>query len=466
MKKAERVALIRLVKDLVKASNFIGVNQMTRYSAMQQKYSLARDEEIVADSITLSKAITSLQALTRSAINEILDDISSLLSDRGIYSGAEALILLALQYCLKNNTRYSSQVISVRTQDVTFDQKQILFVESGFNTAINQDIVSHYRQISNYLKLSSFDFVYIPQLVDYLSTLPSKHFEDMISFMAPDISAFEMKFLRDRFLSMTTASFCKDNLQNKLKMNLKDSLQPSLLVKVGDSLVENRLYSNFLRLEISSSVISTVEGLLNSYMSFQGGRTVAINDNYNINHKISCNGFYKLIFDQHLLRQGVQSSIVIDTMNESILFKDINITLGGVHRREKALYALFLLESESGGIDFNKSDSVKKFQEHTLRVQRIQNKYNAVYQIFGGEVENAPDLSVAEIRLPMISRLKRSVMTLENRLTNVEDYLVKRRKMGVYNVSVDSNRIFCVDSKSSQPIPMVESSLFKKIQML
>lgn len=42
-----------------------------------------------------------------------------------------------------------------------------------------------------------------------------------------------------------------------------------------------------------------------------------------------------------MLRKGVKSSVVIDTLKEQIYFPEADVKLEKIHRREKALYALF-----------------------------------------------------------------------------------------------------------------------------
>ena len=85
-------------------------------------------------------------------------------------------------------------------------------------------------------------------------------------------------------------------------------------------------------------------------------------------------GLHKQIFDILMLRKGIRSRVVIDPSRERIYFPDADVELEKVHRREKALYALLLLESQSGGVNLNKPAGAKLQQRHAQRMQRIQEK--------------------------------------------------------------------------------------------
>ena len=54
-------------------------------------------------------------------------------------------------------------------------------------------------------------------------------------------------------------------------------------------------------------------------------------------------------------------------------------------------------------------------------MQKLQYRYQKIYELFGGEANKAPDLSQPEIRRPIISCLKISIMQLKDKIYNHED---------------------------------------------
>ncbi|MCQ7582425.1 dipeptidyl peptidase 3, partial [Salmonella enterica] len=63
---------------------------------------------------------------------------------------------------------------------------------------------------------------------------------------------------------------------------------------------------------------------------------------------------------------------------------------------------------------------------HTRRMDTIQAKYRALYALMGGDEEGAPNITVPEIRLPMMSLLRRQIMKLSGLVSNAEDYTISR----------------------------------------
>ena len=107
-----------------------------------------------------------------------------------------------------------------------------------------------------------------------------------------------------------------------------------------------------------------------------------------------------------------------------------------MHRREKALYALLLLESQSGGVNLNKPAGAKLQQRHAQRMQRIQEKYAIIYRLFGGDANRAPSLLNSDSRSPMMSLLRRQLINLNGILHHAGNYVAERNIYGNYAVSI------------------------------
>lgn len=147
-------------------------------------------------------------------------------------------------------------------------------------------------------------------------------------------------------------------------------------------------------------------------------------------------GFYKQIFDIYMLRKGIKSRVVIDIYRETIRFSEADIKIEKLHRREKALYALFMLESASGGINFSKPTTPNGLARFQKRMAAVQEKYSLIYKKFGGEPQKAPNLSVSEIRLPMIALIKKQLKALGDVLYHVDDYMIQRNVFGNYCINI------------------------------
>ena len=144
-----------------------------------------------------------------------------------------------------------------------------------------------------------------------------------------------------------------------------------------------------------------------------------------------------------MLRKGVKSSVVIDTVREQIYFPEADVKLEKIHRREKALYALFLLESTSGGINFNKPSNMKQLEKYEKRMNAIFKKYQVIYKKFGGEAEKAPNILDYSTRAPMIALLKKQILNLGDILFHADDYIIQRNSYGNYGVRISPKLMVC-----------------------
>lgn len=147
--------------------------------------------------------------------------------------------------------------------------------------------------------------------------------------------------------------------------------------------------------------------------------------------------------DLYLEHSGIKSSILIDTRRGEISLPEAGVILNKLHRREKALYTLLILESASGGINFTKPNTEKKLEKYRKRILSIQQKYNIIYKKFGGEETNAPDIEKDKIRFPMISLIKKELTKYQEQLFNIDDYIIQRNIYGNYCINLDHTKCLC-----------------------
>lgn len=70
-------------------------------------------------------------------------------------------------------------------------------------------------------------------------------------------------------------------------------------------------------------------------------------------------------------------------------------------------------------------------------------KYQLIYRMFGGDSEKAPNIEIPEIRLPMISLLKKQLSQLKDILYHVDDYMIQRNIYGNYSVNIPASLCCC-----------------------
>ena len=176
-------------------------------------------------------------------------------------------------------------------------------------------------------------------------------------------------------------------------------------------------------------------------------------------------GFYKQLLDIFMMRKNVRSRVIINPYNEEITFPDIDSKLEKVHRREKALYVLLLITTYEGGVNFNPPISAKHLERYYAKMSAVQERYQKIYELFGGEKDKAPDLIQPEIRRPIISCLKRSLSQLKDTLYNSDDYMITKDEFGNLRIELEQDLQY-IHSGINGVIKLTDSEIFNKISKI
>lgn len=421
MNRDERSSVMRIMSDIINADGIIDSREIDSLSAMCSKYCIKDDDKINAINITLSQAVRTLQSSFSCPGHDILGDIKNLAMSDKYLAREEALFLQGMKYSLATKD-IQADIISVVLPEVYFPNNQILYIENEFDAKANAQILQCYKEIVAESRLSGFDFVYIPKIIEQYQLLTDEQLFKMISFLYPQASPERLDVATMQLKNFTTKDFCQNLLVSKLKLQELDDTPPAILIKIGQSLCNQKFYTNFLLLELDGDVVGTIMDFLNQFDSlFQ---TRVLDYLQEKKERFVYRGFYRWLLELIMLRKGIKSSVLIDSVKGEISFPEADVFIEKLHRREKALYALFLVESPSGGINFTKPSNPKQLERYERRMKTLQEKYGLIYEKFGGERAKAPRLEVPEIRLPMISLIKKQINKLSSVLYHVDDSLV------------------------------------------
>lgn len=261
---------------------------------------------------------------------------------------------------------------------------------------------------------------------------------------------------------MTTGVFCKDLLCNKCGITDLRNTFPSLLIKIGNSFVGEDAYANYLKIEIDEDILKTVQSFIDYFCEMLSSDVYVVNTSEERDRQFHFHGFYKQLLDIFLIRKNIRSHIIIAPYKEEIIFPDVDAKATGLHRRERALYALLLCLGAEG-LNFNLPKTNDALAKYNKRVSKIQQRYRAIYSMFGGDGDAAPDLGEPTIRRPIFACLKRSLKSIPS-LYNPEDYNVTKNRDGIFSVNIDKNLIFVKELDSEDPVPLVSSKMYQRFK--
>ena len=462
MKKIERISISRILFDFIKADRIIDSGEMNQYALLKERYAIHKEDEIAATQMTFSDAVNTLFKSDKVLIMDFLGDCRDMTLSDGLCDRSEALLLLALKY--KLTSEYDDvEILSIPKSLFNITASSVLYVESRLETEINNIIVKNYRTLFKECQLAGFNFIYIPKVIEHYKNTDRELTNQIISFLAPSISEEGVNTVIDGLFSMTTASFCKDILCNKMGITSLRSTLPSLLIKIGESYIGDNIYSNYFKIEIDNDVVTTLQKILDDFMSMISTDVITISKAEEKKNQFLYHGFYKQLLDIFMMRKNIRSRLVINPYNEEITFPDIDSRLEKIHRREKALYMLLLITTYEGGINFNPPASVKQLDRYNAKMVALQEKYQKIYELFGGD--KAPDLTQPEIRRPIISCLKRSLNMLKDTLYNSEDYMITKDEFGNLRIELEQELQY-INSGINGVVKLSDSEIFNKISKI
>ncbi|MBR1411379.1 MAG: hypothetical protein IJ580_09815 [Prevotella sp.] len=277
---------------------------------LMSEYSITHQEMSDARKIRFSDAVNTLKDLSIKERKTFFDHIYSVALSDNICVPREALLLIALQYCLIEVDKKSDNgtplpkpyLISCPTGEASFNDQYMVYLESFYDEVRNEELKQHFRLLVTITRLCGFNFIYIPKMVEEFRGMNEQYVKDVISYMAPNLEESFIQQVYNRLCKMNTVDFFRNVLYERLQVKALHNTPPSLLINIGTSVVPYcsaggsiQYYTEFLCIPISSNILTLVDDILGFYQSKVSIRqSITINDSKG---QFKYFGFYKALFD-------------------------------------------------------------------------------------------------------------------------------------------------------------------------
>ena len=462
MQKNQRIAIARIFSDLIKADRIVDAGEMDYWKTVCERYQIDREIHSAASEMPLAQALDVICDGDDSKLkSRLLEECRAMTVSDGFCAHSEAMLMMALNVMLDNDCELWGSVISVPRAGFNIDTATALYIENCYDAEVNDVVTATYRSLFKEFQLSGFHFIYIPKIIEHYNQTDPGLFRSILSFLAPSISPAGIYTIYGSLMKMNTAVFCQDILCNKLGINELRDVRPSLLIKISNSFVGPTEYANYLRINVDRDVVSQVRRFVDDFTEMLSSDVFIVSTSEERDNQFHFHGFYKQLLDIFIERRNIRSTVVIDPQKEEILFPDIDSKASGLHRRERALYALLLCAGREG-ISFTAPRNASALARYKQQMQQLQRRYEAIYEMFGGAAEQAPDLSVPEIRRPILSCLRKSINGL-TALYNLSDYNVSKSGDGVFAVHLEPELVKVAELHSATPVALRESKLYRTV---
>ncbi len=447
MNKSQKTSFCRIISDLIKADSVIDRRELGIFETIKHDFHVSDDNLKDSNYISFSEAVDNLQPLSKNERDLVIAAAQEITIADGMCNKDEALLMLALEYCLENNHRAS--MIQVIHPGLKMENAQVMYVEKEYNDHTNTLIKNNYHKIENSMRLAGLNFIYIPRITEVYNDTPEGLLKDVIKFLSPDYVDEEFNNILKKLQTMSTSEFCEEELCKKLHIDDANFQKPSLLIKVSKTITIDNVYDNFLRIELKKDFINEIVQLNYRLTSMLNAEYSIIRNIFHTKDRFVYDGIYKEVLDLCLLKEAERSTILIDPYHQKIKFPEINSELK-VPKASRALYLLLLMESTKGGIDFSNPMGWSKDYR-----ARINEKYKLIYKYLGGN-NKVPDIEDSSIRNPMVSKIRKAIFKLEDKLVNADEYQVHVNR-NKYRIYIDRSLVYVVSPHKTPKIPWQQS---------
>ena len=469
MRHHQKIAIARLISDLIKADDVICKEEIALYNHIVCSFEISQDELYEAQFVSQAEAVAYIKNMLPSEQKKILSILQKAAYSDNSCVAREALLLQSLSLTL-NDTSNKYHLLSTLTKGWQNLEKYVVYIESDYMQAINEEIMQQYEMIANLLHLWKFEFIYIPKLTQSFREMDRTYLCDIIRYMNPRLSSEMLNNLYDRLTNFTTESFTHEYLANSSHHNHFYDIEPSLLINVSTSHVpatspsqQDTYFINFLTIRLEDEpdcVLNEVRRFLDQYETYitepeyhrpKRGKTL-----------FRYHGFYKQLFD-FLARHhtnGEENCIVIDLPARRIWMRGIEVQMSAT---QLATYVFILhqtLCTHHGGL-------IKAGQHHPLSekdVMRLGNTYHSICNLFRDTpiIEQKSYLEdVTNIR-GYIARIRTVIAhhidDQDIRFYTPQDTSDKSR----YHIAIEAPKVFL--RTASGEVPFVEYTFWKTLK--
>lgn len=446
MTSAERIAIARIITDLIKADDILDLSEIKLFRNIRDKYRIEESHLISAQKIDFGAAVDTLKEWTRSELLDFFNDMKSITIADGNCCPEEAFLILALRYCLSDEHCNCCQLISTDVTEINIEKGNVVFIESAFDKEANAIIKENYRSIANDFNLAGLNFVYIPYITKDFSEMSDEYLKDIVAFLAPTLSQEKRANVFNTLRSMTTKNFCDDFLVKRMELNAVFDAEPSLLLQVS------RTNSRIVYLQISfvDDIKKEIESFVDRFRELTAQMPHPIKYSQPAS-RFLYHGFHKSLFDLIAFPgQKVESRIVIDLMKRRIQFIDLGEELS-IPPMQLAQYVFIIHQTICG-----KTHELPAKPASEARMKALNKVFNRIYSLMDGSKDTPYNKNLS----PNISHIKKAISQFEL-LDNLEAYLPEKTEDKTYRVRIKPSNVFVLEN--GKAVLMTESEKWKNI---
>lgn len=444
--KDQRIALARIIYDLIMADKIIDDEEVVKFAKLfgeDNNRKLFRQAQTLTFAMAIKLLNHPMDDVNDSEVNKriksgkrreqaqkVANIVCETAGSDGFCAPSEAILLLAIDYYLKKNnaTYFKYDIQSFKLTDIFIGKRFVLYVDNN-ESPKSLEVEENYDLITNLLASIGFQFIYIPKIVEQYEKRGLEVFKALSMYIFPDIPDDTVKDVFNKIMKMSTKSFVKDYLNEKLGFDIICA-HPALMVMLGRSSVIGKdvsekglvyeTYANFLKINIGSEkVLGVVGDFVRDFNQF-----VTFNFHIDFNpakNKLMYHGIHKAFFRMVALAKNSprQYNINISTTLGGVFINDRKLDLS---KGKAAIYVMILCRSffcDKKGLPMMKVYNKMKEDDQA----RLQIQYEWIYS----HLSNKEATTLKPLYPNVVNRI--------SEIRNAIDEIVGNRLIGEIQIS-------------------------------
>ena len=413
----QKIALARVMTDLIKADDIIDMSEMEFLFKMRERYKIDTEHMIAAQKTDFGAAVNILKELTEPELKELLIHLQGLMVSDGYCAPEEAMLILALDYCLNPKHKHYCKLISTSITNISIDQKNIVYTETKYDEETNEQLKKSWRSLKNDFGMAGLRFVYMPKITKDFNEMNPEYLLQTIDFLAPSLSKEKREEIFKELRSITTTDFCDKIVYMHLALGLD-------VVKELCNFIDN--YK-----ELTMSVVLPIE-------------------HRKENRRFIYRGFHKALFDLLAFPgQKIESRLLINPLQRNIYFMDLGESLS-LPTGQLALYMFIIQQSI-----FAPSHELPIDAVTVNRKKSLEKTFQHIY----GMMSDSASSDYTKSLTPNLSHIKRAIKNIS--LLDNSDMYIPERKDGVLRIKLKPSKVLVVEN--GENILMSESEMWRKL---
>ncbi len=419
------VAFVKVVSELIKVDNVIDAEEISMLMQLEKQYGFDRSYKREAQHLSLAGAIGQLAQLDLQARTQILQSFSEIAGADRICVCREAMLLLALRYCLEGKQQRQCRIIDCPAAMNAPDQVPfVMYVESEYDDERHEQLDSQMELIQLMLQQYGLRLFYVEKIVNKLSEMDKDMMLMTLGYLAPDLDDLQVSQMYERMQEIETPTFTSRVLARDLQMTDLRNIKPSLLISLG---------SAFLCIGLQDTVKAHIKSFITDFSQLVSPHSISTSHTIEVgDDKLRYFGYYKAFIDFILKAEPKESHLVIWPLKSEFEFPEAHRTLR-LNQQEASLYTLILeytYKHECKGLPLS----------YTPAQKRIEALYRTIYCC--KKCVDEADVIFPDNLAPIRAKIEKKMREQLSGISNLEDFIPHNdNRQGFYRIAASARDI-------------------------